>query len=272
MELEFKTILNNLQSSLNNLIYNYTEQISNSYNIEISELIEIWNTLESGIELHDASEVGNKISNTKLSKKKDIVETKIIKKSDSNCNYVFSRGSKKGDICGDKVTSGTYCCKHKKYESNTPSPYIETKVTKKAVDIPRVKGKVVANNSQESVKTLVESDDSNHTNMSAFAKRSTDLTPNKKVKKIKIDLKRHPVVTNKFWNEETHMFVNNTEDKVFIGKFIDNMICPLNDDDIEFCKTNKLNYDTSKIITENDIESIENILKSLQEDIDEFNE
>ena len=31
--------------------------------------------------------------------------------------YIFSRGNKKGDICGDKVTTGVYCCKHKKYEN-----------------------------------------------------------------------------------------------------------------------------------------------------------
>jgi hypothetical protein len=261
MELEFKTILNNLQSSLNTLIYNYTEQISNNYNIEISELIDIWNTLESGIDLTDTKlstkKKDNKSSPTNTNSRVDD-STKSIKKSDSSCKYVFSRGSKKGDICGDKVSTGTYCCKHKKYESTSVSSSVENKVTKKPVDIPRVKSKVVANSSQQS---------ENSDNVDEPISKSS-----KKVKKIKIDLKRHPIVNNKFWNEDTCMFVNNTEDKVFIGKFIDNMICPLNDNDIDFCKSNKLNYDTSKITTDNDIDCIENVLKSIQDDLDDFNE
>lgn len=225
--MEFSNIISEFENYFKNIITKFNIKVSEKYDLDIDDLNDIWNNIDNSFEIKVSKGLCNSDTSSKSSTK------------ESKCLYIFCRGSKKGETCGEKVTTGNrYCCKHKKYENQVePSSKV---IDKKS--IPNVKSKVIASQNSN------DSDD--------------ESKPVKKIK-LQISLKRHPL-TDKYWNEETGLFVENLDNKVFIGKYLDDKILPLSESDIKLCKSKKLKYDITKISDESDIGNIENVLKNIQ--------
>ena len=131
---------------------------------------------------------------------------------DNGCSYVFSRGKNSGDKCGSKTIENTsFCSRHKKQEGK------EAKVKK---TIPVVSKK----NTNPDVK---------------ITPKSTDRI-----------LKQHKIL-KKLWHQETGMIFKSAEEKIVIGKVVNNTIIPLTDEDVEICKTWMFGYELKT--TENSI-------------------
>jgi hypothetical protein len=117
------------------------------------------------------------------------------------CPYIFTKGDKANMKCGIKPRSGnTYCSKHKKYEGSEP----------------KVK-KVLPTS-----KTI-----------------SNTIKPKQNVQKItpvNIVLRKNKTL-DKLWHVDTCMVFNSSKDRTVIGKFKNNVLVNLNEEDIEVCKS-----------------------------------
>lgn len=198
------------------------------------------------------------VKETKKEVKKEVKKTtkKETKSSDSyesdnesdnskksGCPYKFTKGVREGQVCGSNSSSGTYCSKHKKYENEEP---------KKKNVAPKVgvKSKKESETKEPSPKTL------------EFSKHKT-----------------LPYI----WNELTGLILKSKTEKVIIGKIIDNIPLPMEDIDIDLCKSRKFNFDEeyyfdiiyneeisdSVLSSKNMPISITNLFKQIKKDLEE---
>tara|TARA_A100001011_G_C14318317_1_gene849079 strand:- start:5026 stop:5886 length:861 start_codon:yes stop_codon:yes gene_type:complete len=122
--MSFKIII---EKNIDDTIKKYTEVLANKFNLEKSELYQIWidvkienNTTQSSIE-------EEKSTVKKMPEKKIVLSKDTQIKTSLTCPYVFTKGSRCGEQCGCKPKNGNkYCCKHKKYED---IPIKEKKIT-----------------------------------------------------------------------------------------------------------------------------------------------
>lgn len=127
----------------------------------------------------------------------------------TGCPYLFTKGAREGELCNCKPIKGeTYCSKHKKYEG------LEPKVKKV---LPTAK------------KTIAET-----------------LKPSQKQplgkKPVNIVLKKHKIL-DQYMDTETGFLFRSKDDRVVVGRAIDDKCVPLNDKDIDEIKSRGFKYE-----------------------------
>lgn len=112
--------LNGINNQIRDFVTDFCSKISNEHNIDMNELIKLWNQKDSRKKFIQIEEQKGKsptkTSPTKTSSTKTSPTKTPEKNVSGKCVYVFSRGARKGESCNVNVISGTHCSKHKKYE------------------------------------------------------------------------------------------------------------------------------------------------------------
>jgi hypothetical protein len=135
-----ENIISEFKNSFENLIQDFKLAITNEYDIQITDLDQIWNKLNQKkhqVEINKkidekekSDKKGKKIDEKEKSDKKGKkIDKEIIQElepeSDNEkdlekryCSYVLRRGEREGRECGELVKNinCTYCTQHKKYE------------------------------------------------------------------------------------------------------------------------------------------------------------
>ena len=221
--------MNNLYQKINDLIQQsvqeYIHNISNKYDLDEIELLAIWNNIELD------------------GQKKKVVERKVEKKveiPDDNCNdqpaeddtnvqgcpYVFTKGTLSGKECGCKPKSNTiFCSKHKKHEESAPKTAKKVLPNPKKPSEPEPPQKV----SPSTKKSIVP----------ALPKKTS---PPSKI--ISVVLRKNKTL-DKLWHVESSMVFKSAQERVVIGKCVDDKLHDLTAEDIEVCKLMNFRYETN---------------------------
>ena len=123
--------LNGINNQIRDFVIEICSKISNEHNIDMNELIKLWNQKESRkkfIQIEEQKDKSPQIKSPQTKSpqtkspqtKSPQTKTSPAKTPEKNvngqCIYIFSRGARKGESCNSNVMSGTHCTKHKKYE------------------------------------------------------------------------------------------------------------------------------------------------------------
>lgn len=183
------SLVTNMKSCVNVAIKNYTELIASKYDLDVNELLSLWED--------NVAETNNNATTPKNKK------TKVT------CVYLVKRGNRAGQLCGQNCRIGNLCCRHNKQVK---------------------KPKLILH------------------------------------KKPKLILRKNKQISNKLWHAETGFVFKSEEDKIVIGKCVDNNINALSDDDIKVCMANGFRYEKKINIDVNDqAKDVEILLAELQE-------
>ena len=146
----------------------------------------------------------------------------VTENNGTTCPYVYAKGSNAGEICGCKIRSGgTYCSKHKKYEGTEPKSS-----SKKILPV---------------------------------AKKSIALPVKKQVtppKQISVILKKHKAI-DKLWHPETSLVFKSPQERVVIGKVVENKLVLLTEKDVDLCKANNFRFELKEPEEEFEEEELE---------------
>ena len=226
-------LINEIQKSIEKTMEKYIQTISKTYTLKEMDLKKMWKNI-SVDSISENDETDDKTK--KVKEKKSCISTSS---SCSGCPYIYSKGAKKGIMCGvmPKTKDTKYCSTHKKYEGEEPK---EKKILPK-----RDKSK---NDSDE--------DDSDKEEKKISNKNDIDESLSRK--KL---LRKEPLLDNKLINEDTKLVFDSENGKlVVIGKFLNGKLENISDEDIETCK--KYNYAFSE-------KHIKNKLQIQKEKLDE---
>ena len=197
-------IINTIQRSISE----YAGKISEKYNIDSQELVDLWNNLSAEMKIEKKIEKKREI---KEHKNKPEKKSQTDEKEEKNlCKYLFSKPPRKGELCNVKVRNGgNYCSKHKQYEG---------KEQKKISVIPKP--------IKDDIK--IESKEEN---------KLDENISNRKIYLIKNK------ILNKYWHTHTKFVFDSKENKIVIGRSNNNKLCKLTPEDIELCKKYNFKYD-----------------------------
>ena len=93
-------LLDNLKKDIDFLMSNYIKEISDKYSLDKKDLLKLWGDIDNS---DDCSLIKQSQSSVK----------KIIN-NETKCPYVFSKGARKGEECGDKLKIGFFLCSRHK--------------------------------------------------------------------------------------------------------------------------------------------------------------
>lgn len=196
--------MESIQQAINQAIDIYTENISNKYNINKQDLVDIWNQLEPK---KPPSATPTSLIKPIPTSSPPVKDTNIEKPS--GCPYLFTKGAREGEACNSKPVKGeVYCSRHKKYQD------VEPKVKKV---IPTAK-KTMAETVKPSSKQLIGK------------------------KPVNIILKKHKIL-DKYMDTETGFLFRSKDDRVVIGRAVDDKCIPLNENDIEEIKSRGFKFE-----------------------------
>jgi hypothetical protein len=154
----------------------------------------------------------------------------VTENNGTTCPYVYAKGSNAGEVCGCKIRSGgTYCSKHKKYEGTEPKSS-----SKKILPV---------------------------------AKKSIALPVKKQVtppKQISVILKKHKAI-DKLWHPETSLVFKSPQERVVIGKVVENKLVLLTEKDVDLCKANNFRFE----LKEPEEEELEEEAEEEEEELEE---
>lgn len=107
------TLIKEIESNINNSVNSFIEKVADKYDLDQSELLELWGSSES-----DKTKIVTKsIPKAASSVKSDASSTG----SCEGCPYIYTKGEKEGQTCNIKPKGGVvYCTRHKKYEGQEP--------------------------------------------------------------------------------------------------------------------------------------------------------
>nr|UOX61097.1 MAG: hypothetical protein DiTV3a_F17ORF2 [Diabrotica toursvirus 3a] len=111
-------ILEIIASSLNEFIFDFTEKIGNEFNIPQDDLLQVWCDQQEitlvSFEKYKSKKKTVVVIPENVDEQEEISTTTIDELEEPiGCCYVFTRGSKKGTVCGNTLKSGNYCTKHR---------------------------------------------------------------------------------------------------------------------------------------------------------------
>ena len=215
------SLLKGIETSIKNAIEEFSKIISEKYDIEASDLENIWNKVSSDITISIV--IKNDIKNTKNVKKNTSPKAmeKNEKKSEDGCPYIYTRGENKGEQCCGKTKEGVvYCSRHKKFEE---VGQMEKKKMPQA-------------------KTI-----------SAKAGPKKTSPPKKQIDKT---LRMNKEI-NKFWHPESELIFKSKDERVVIGSYKNKIINKLSDDDIMLCEQYGFKYIKEEIVDDEDSEEDE---------------
>ena len=241
-------LIKSIETIISKNIGDFISQVSDKWNIDSSELEEIWNSVAG-----DSAAKKKKAPKKKDDDSSESVSTEKSSKSknknvEGGCPYVFIKGKDEGKTCNSKPKEGgEYCSRHIKCEG------VGQKDKKK---IPVAK------------KTVSSSSDK--------PKTSPAKKPTEKVLRLNKEI-------NKFWNPESGLVFKSKDDRVVIGSYKDEKFEKLTSDDIANCEKYGFKYEfemepkkslSEEIVKTNmNAELIENVLDEIGlGDIDEEEE
>jgi len=207
-----------IKQIIQNSVDIFCSQISEKYDLEKDELIEIWNQVS---EQKNTTPIKTK---KVLSPSPTDLPSPSLKVPPTACPYVFSRGANKGTTCNCKPRSGSiYCSKHIKYEQDATkaSPKVSPN---KPVPKSSPEQKSIINTANKSKKSVVSETEPKSPN------RDLVLRINKSI--------------GHFWHPDTKMVFGGVNKKEVIGICIDDKLCDLTEMDIETCK--RMNFKISE--------------------------
>lgn len=223
------TLIKGIEMVMKNAIEEYSNIISNKFNINPEDLEKIWNDVSEEIQISVSK---TKTNSKKIAKVPSLSSQENEENEEKNnniingCPYVFTKGAREKETCGAPSKNGnSYCGRHKKYEGTTPK-------TKKI--IPKA-GPVKSINTVSSSKKVTSPSDS--------------------VRKI---FKMNNTI-NKLVHEETGLILKSSSNRVVVGCFKDGKECPLNSSDIDNCKKYGLNYEIEEEEKEEEEEEEEEV-------------
>ena len=112
-----------IENIINAKIMQYIEELSEKYDLNKQELLDLWNV--------DGSALADPIP---------IVLPKVVTTPALVCKYKFTKGASSGQICGCKLQNGNaFCSKHKKFEGVEPKEKACLPKPKKSIVEPVVK-------------------------------------------------------------------------------------------------------------------------------------
>jgi hypothetical protein len=147
---------------------------------------------------------------------------------------VFTKGNLSGKECGCKPKNNTiFCSKHKKHEESVP------KITKKVLPNPKKPSepeppKKVSPSSKKSI-------------VPALPKKTS---PPSKI--ISVVLRKNKTL-DKLWHIESSMVFKSAQERVVIGKCINDKLHDLTPEDIEVCKLMNFRYEENETKVSNNI-------------------
>lgn len=122
-------IVQNITKSLNGYIFNMSEKISTEYNVPLEGVLKIWceqqkvsfDTVFAPMmkiskktkKMTSSPVVMAEISEVEEDDKTEVVTPVTKSPSEKVCEYIFSRGPKKGTRCVIMAKTGPLCSKHK---------------------------------------------------------------------------------------------------------------------------------------------------------------
>lgn len=219
METLMQEISNNIRIS----VHTFIKKVSDKHDIEFEELINMWENVDTdGVFQSPPKPVLKTKPNTEQlyqdTKDEETKKDKNIKSlskvtdntSSNGCPYIYTKGEKEGESCGIKPKgSVVYCTRHKKYEGQEPKQ-------KKVVPCAK---KSIAGNTPSKVSAPV-------------------------AKEVNTVLRKNKVI-DKLWHSSTGMVFKSAKERVVIGKFVDDKILSLTQDDINICMSHSFAYDES---------------------------
>lgn len=207
-----ENLIKNFTNDFEHLINKFCDELSEKFSLDKDDVSEVWKDL-SGVKATASKATASKTTASKPSTSKTTSSKTTASKTSSKpsspdkstCPYVFSKGDKSGSVCGSSSKSGaTYCSKHSKFEGIGQ----EQKPTKKVVP------------------------------SASKAKKDESLVPIVSGPVLKLNKN-----LNKFWHSVSGMVFKSKDDKVVIGKCVDDKLVPLSSEDFETCKKYRFKYD-----------------------------
>lgn len=222
--------MNSIQQAITQAIDVYAGNIATKYDLDKQELIDMWNQLDAKKQsASPASLIKPVVPPPKPTSK--IVDTE----KSTGCPYLFTKGAREGELCNNKPTKGeTYCCRHKKYEGTDPKVKKVLPTAKKTMS--------------EAVKPSV--------------KQPVGKKP------VNIILKKHKVL-DQYMDTETGFLFRSKDDRVVVGRAVDDKCVPLSEKDIDEVKSRGFKYEMVKEKCE---EVEEEELKDVEEELEDEDE
>ncbi len=219
--------MNILYQKINDVIqqsvHEYIHNISEKYDLDEIELLAIWNNIELNGQKKKVIE-SNDESNEDDNEQPVEDDTNI-----QGCPYVFTKGTLSGKECGCKPKNNTiFCSKHKKHEESAPKTAKKVLPNPKKPSEPEPPKKV----SPSSKKSIVP----------ALPKKTS---PPSKI--ISVVLRKNKTL-DKLWHIESSMVFKSAQERVVIGKCVNDKLHDLTAEDIEVCKLMNFRYETDKEI------------------------
>jgi hypothetical protein len=181
-------LIKEIENAIESAIGGFAQRVADKYSLNIDELMKLWTGGEEETKVEPKKAVTKKQPPRKVNAKKV-----------DGCPYMFTKGTREGETCGNNPKSGaTYCSRHFKYEGTEP---------KQKKILPTVKKSISANVAKPKV--------------------TTRKTVNAVLRKNK--------TLDKYWHSDTGMVFQSAKDRIVIGKCVDDELIALTPDDIEVC-------------------------------------
>jgi hypothetical protein len=139
------SLVKNIETAVQQAFEEFAGLVADKYNLNISELLELWNQTCNSIQL-TTTKKDNVVKKSVIPSSKTII-TPIPSSNTSDsggCKHIMIRGERKGQNCGVKTSKdNSYCARHKKPEEKTPTK--SKKVTKD--DVPT--GTIIARRNKD---------------------------------------------------------------------------------------------------------------------------
>ena len=156
-------------------------------------------------------------------KKVTATPTSIPSSPGGECPYMYQKGKRKGEICAAKARkNGTYCSRHKKHENSEPK-----KVGKTPLPKPRSKGKSLASSKRKSPRR----------------------SPQEKL------VLRNNRKLGVLWHSLSGMVFKSKNERIVVGKVVNDKVVDLEEDDVETCKKYGFRYELPTTTEANDNDS-----------------
>ena len=187
------------------------EEINSVIKNAIEEYVQLISSKYEQIKLDDLEDLWNDVSKTmqiSVSFKKTPGSSVSLKKNSSSdgeeetigCPYKYIKGAKKDQNCGAKAKAGSlYCSRHKKHEGSTPIERTTLPVHKKDTVKPQ---------------------------------KSKSRSPAKSVQRV---LRKNKTL-GKLWHPESGIVFRSANERIAIGKCVDDKLIDLTKDDIDECR------------------------------------
>lgn len=213
---------------ISTLVFQFTSKISETTKVPQEELVETWNSLnpEYVVDIKEHNEKEAKEVKKKAGKSsKDKVEK-------AQCEYVLTRGNKNrcNNKVSDKSTTGKFCTRHLKMEESDDNEDSdkEKKETKKE--------------SKKDTKKSKENKEVKNDSKKKEVKEKKSSKPTTEDKQEFTFNPRHNKDLDVYVDKKSG-FIFDKETKKIYGKVVDDEINKLSNEDIDFLKSNNIQYD-----------------------------